>query len=43
MKVYAFADEVSGQTDGQKTRMDAYCCPSSEAAFDEACGALRKL
>ena len=28
---------------GQATRMDAYCYPSSDAAFDAACDALKKL
>jgi len=27
----------------QKTRIDAYCYPSSDAAFDAACDALKKL
>ncbi len=27
----------------RKTRIDAYCYPSGDAAFDAACDALRKL
>ncbi len=31
------------EQEGQKTRMDAYCYPSSDSAFDAACDALKKL
>ncbi len=31
------------EPEGKKTRMDEYCYPDSNAAFDAACGALKKL
>ena len=31
------------EQDGQKTQIDAFCYPSSDAAFDAACDALKKL
>ncbi len=31
------------EQEGQKTQIDAFCYPSSDAAFDAACDALKKL
>ena len=31
------------EQDGQRTQMDAFSYPSSDAAFDAACAALKKL
>ena len=37
-------DGLSGlEEDGKRTQMDAFCYPSSDAAFDAACGALKQL